>query len=119
MQAAVLLLLAPNAPAVDLGDESTSAMSEEEQRRQVVAALVGEIVLCVKEVNQKTRAAAYGLLVGLGSAMQQAQPPAVPDDLDAHMAGMELQGGHAFSPADLPQSDMSSGATNPCILEGR
>ena len=43
------------------------------------------------QVNQKTRAAAYGLLVELGQAMQDAAPPAMPD-LDAHMAGMELQG---------------------------
>ena len=42
-------------------------------------------------MNQKTRAAAYGLLVELGQAMQDAAPPAMPD-LDAHMAGMELQG---------------------------
>ena len=89
-QAAVLLLLAPDAPAVDLGEDAGD-MTEEEQRRQVVASLVGEIVLCVKEVNQKTRAAAYALLVGLGQAMQDAQPPPIPD-LDAHMAGMELKG---------------------------
>lgn len=86
----MLLLLAPDAPAVDLG-EDTGDMTEDEQRRQVVASLVGEIVLCVKEVNQKTRAAAYALLVGLGQAMQDAQPPPMPD-LDAHMAGMELKG---------------------------
>ena len=97
MQAAVLLLLAPDAPAVDLGSEDTKDMSEDEQRRQVVAALVGEIVLCVKEVNQKTRAAAYGLLVDLGQAMQEAHPPSLPDDLDAHMAGMELQSEHAHA----------------------
>ena len=89
-QAAVLLLLAPDAPAVELGEDAGD-MSEDEQRKQVVASLVGEIVLCVKEVNQKTRAAAYGLLVDLGQAMQDAQPPPMPD-LDAHMAGMELQG---------------------------
>jgi ribosomal RNA-processing protein 12 len=59
---------------------------------QVVATLVSEIVLCTKEVNQKTRAAAYSLLVGLGRAMQAAQPPAEPD-LDARMGGLGLQPG--------------------------
>lgn len=91
MQASVILLLAPDAPAVDLVGDEAASMSEDEQRKQVVASLVGEIVLCVKEVNQKTRAAAYGLLVDMGQAMQDAHPPPMPN-LDAHMAGMELQG---------------------------
>ena len=58
---------------------------------QVVATLVSEIVLCVKEVNQKTRAAAYGLLVDLGQAMHEADPPSLPS-LDTHMGGLDLQG---------------------------
>ena len=45
---------------------------------QVVATLVSEIVLCVKEVNIKTRAAAYALLVGLAHAMHAADPPPEP-----------------------------------------
>jgi hypothetical protein len=57
----------------------------------VVATLVSEIVLCVKEVNQKTRAAAYGLLVDLARAMHEAEPPSLPD-LDERMEGLELQG---------------------------
>ena len=53
---------------------------------QVVSALVGEIVLCVKEVNQKTRAAAFELLVSLARAMHEADPPSVaPPDGDAAM----------------------------------
>lgn len=59
---------------------------------QVVATLVSEIVLCTKEVNQKTRAAAYALLVGLGAAMHEAAPPPLPD-LDARMGGLDLQPG--------------------------
>jgi len=39
---------------------------------------VSEIVLCVKEVNIKTRAAAYALLVGLAHAMHAADPPPEP-----------------------------------------
>ncbi len=58
---------------------------------QVVATLVSEIVLCVKEVNQKTRAAAYGLLVDLGQAMHEAGPPSLPS-LDTHMGGLDLKG---------------------------
>lgn len=44
----------------------------------MVATLVSEIVLCVKEVNIKTRAAAYALLVGLAHAMHAADPPPDP-----------------------------------------
>ncbi|BDA46153.1 RRP12-like protein [Coccomyxa sp. Obi] len=94
LQAAVLLLLSPDAPAVDLRSEDDAGMSEEEQRKQVVATLVSEIVLCVKEVNQKTRAAAYGLLVDLGQAMHEADPPSLPS-LDTHMGGLDLKGGSA------------------------
>ena len=50
---------------------------------QVVSALVGEIVLCTKEVNQKTRAAAFALLVDLARAMHAASPlphPGAPAD---------------------------------------
>lgn len=35
LQAAVLLLLSPDAPAVDLRGEEDTGMSEEEQRKQV------------------------------------------------------------------------------------
>ena len=49
---------------------------------QVVATLVSEIVLCVKEVNIKTRAAAYALLVGLAHAMHAADP--LPDPTLPH-----------------------------------
>lgn len=37
--------------------------------------MVSEIILCVKEVNQKTRSAAYELLVSLAHAMHQEHPP--------------------------------------------
>lgn len=37
--------------------------------------LVGEIVLCTKEVNKRTRVAAYELLVSLAWAMHEAHPP--------------------------------------------
>ena len=53
---------------------------------QVVSALVGEIVLCVKEVNQKTRAAAFELLVSLARRMHETDPPSIsPADGDASM----------------------------------
>ena len=50
----MLLLMAPDAPEVDLsgmGEGDTASMSTDEHRQQVVASLVGEIVLCVKEVS--------------------------------------------------------------------
>ncbi len=54
---------------------------------QVVAALVAEIVLCIKEVNKKTRVAAYELLVGLAHAMHAASPPPLLPPEDADMSG--------------------------------
>ena len=46
---------------------------------QLVATLVAEIILCCKEVNTKTRAAAYELLIDIAHAMHAARPP--PDTL--------------------------------------
>ena len=40
--------------------------------------MVSEIILCVKEVNQKTRTAAYELLVSLAKAMHEQHPPPLP-----------------------------------------
>lgn len=40
--------------------------------------MVSEIILCVKEVNQKTRTAAYELLVSLAKAMHEQHPPPMP-----------------------------------------
>ena len=54
----MLLLMAPDAPTVDLsglGEGDTASMSAEEHRKQVVASLVGEIVLCVKEASLHSR----------------------------------------------------------------
>lgn len=45
---------------------------------QVVGSMVSEIILCVKEVNQKTRTAAYELLVSLAQAMHEQHPPPMP-----------------------------------------
>lgn len=45
---------------------------------QVVGSMVSEIILCVKEVNQKTRTAAYELLVSLAGAMHEQHPPPMP-----------------------------------------
>ena len=45
---------------------------------QVVGSMVSEIILCVKEVNQKTRTAAYELLVSLAKAMHEQHPPPMP-----------------------------------------
>lgn len=52
---------------------------------QVVAMLVSEIVLCIKEVNKRTRIAAYELLVGLARGMHEANPPPMFPGLDAPM----------------------------------
>ena len=52
---------------------------------QVVAMLVSEIVLCIKEVNKRTRIAAYELLVGLARSMHAANPPPIFADMDTSM----------------------------------
>lgn len=58
--------------------------------------MVSEIILCVKEVNQKTRTAAYELLVGLAGAMHEQHPPPMPlmgEGQDADMdTGLPLHG---------------------------
>ncbi|KAG2424708.1 hypothetical protein HXX76_014284 [Chlamydomonas incerta] len=55
-------------------EEAGGAASAGGRRRQLVASLVADIVLCTKEANMKTRAAAYDLLVGLAHLMDQADP---------------------------------------------
>lgn len=45
--------------------------------------MVGEIILCIKEVNKKTRVAAYELLVSLAHTMHENNPP--PSALDSEM----------------------------------
>lgn len=42
----------------------------------MVASLVSEIILCVKERNKATRATAFDLLVQIAHAMHEAEPPA-------------------------------------------
>ncbi len=51
---------------------------------QVVSSLVSEIILCVKEVNRRTRIAAFELLIGLAHAMDEQYPAPLPT-LDAGM----------------------------------
>ena len=58
--------------------------------------LVSEIVLCIKEVNKRTRIAAYELLVGLARAMHEDSPPAAAIDYDASMG---ITSSYCFFPA--------------------
>ena len=60
---------------------------------KVVAGLISEIVLCIKEVNQKTRVAAYELLVELAQTMHDRFPP------PAVLGSTEGTGGPASSRA--------------------
>lgn len=52
---------------------------------QVTSLLVGEIILCIKEVNKKTRIAAYELLVSLAHTMHETNPPPFQGISDAAM----------------------------------
>ena len=56
--------------------------------------MVSEIILCVKEVNQKTRTAAYELLVSLAKAMHEQHPPPLP----ALGQDMDMGGSSCSSP---------------------
>ena len=50
--------------------------------------MVSEIILCTKEVNKRTRAAAYDLLVQIGHAMHEEEPPGrAADDSDDDAMG--------------------------------
>lgn len=44
----------------------------------MVASLVSEIILCVKERNKATRGTAFDLLVQIAHAMHEAEPPSGP-----------------------------------------
>lgn len=79
---ALLLLIQPDGLPVSLPSRADHDIKGEEKdqdrktkARAVVAEMVGEIILCLKEANKKTRAAAYELLVDLARAMQIADPP--------------------------------------------
>lgn len=58
-------------PGVETENESAAASPD----KVVVSALVTELVLCTKEVNAKTRAQAYALLVDVARALHAAHPP--------------------------------------------
>eukprot|EP00873_Tetraselmis_striata_P019446 jgi/Tetstr1/439710/TSEL_028129.t1 len=79
VKALILLLDGASAPAVALpaDAENPAEVASAESRRQVVASLVSEIVMCTKEANKKTRAAAYDLLVEVGKAMDNNRLAAV------------------------------------------
>ncbi|GFR52360.1 hypothetical protein Agub_g14918 [Astrephomene gubernaculifera] len=56
------------------GEDGKGKRHQAAFRRQLVASLVADIVLCTKESNKKTRAAAYDLLVGLAHVMDEQEP---------------------------------------------
>ncbi len=60
---------------------------------QLVAQLVAEIILCCKEVNTKTRATAFELLVEVGHAMHAARPPPAMPLLDEAMGTLSVSDG--------------------------
>ncbi|KIZ06209.1 Ribosomal RNA-processing protein 12 [Monoraphidium neglectum] len=68
------LLGLADAPGVPGGAAISAAVGSDERRSAVGAALVGELVLCTKEANTKTREAAYQLLVELAHELDDARP---------------------------------------------
>ncbi|KAK9818389.1 hypothetical protein WJX72_011834 [[Myrmecia] bisecta] len=86
LKAAILAIETGQAPEFEAVDEDGS-LTQDQKRQQVVATMVSEIILCVKEVNKKTRIAAYELLIELAHAMHDANPPSLVMDDDAAMEG--------------------------------
>eukprot|EP00798_Chlamydomonas_sp_ICE-L_P031076 gene31076-6203_t len=109
LKSLALILSTPDCPdlgSLDTGDGSDSdeevekdameamKLSPVERRSQICSTLVSEIVLCCKEPNKKTRTAAYGLLVELAHAMDDAMPSIIDgehsvgdDELPMHERG--------------------------------
>ena len=54
---------------------------------------MAEIILCCKEVNTKTRATAFELLVEVGHAMHAARPPTTMPPLDDAMGAQSVSDG--------------------------
>jgi hypothetical protein len=83
----MLLLSAPDCPDVSgvavLGLEAGESKAP---AQAIASALVTELVLCTKEVNAKTRAQAYALLVDVAHALHDVHPPAVRMDTGAYLA---------------------------------
>ena len=55
----------------DGSEEGAVLLAPLERRRQLISSLVGEIINAIKEVNTKTRLAAYELLVEVAHAMDR------------------------------------------------
>lgn len=53
-----------------------TASEDKQKTRDVIAGIVAELILSLKEANQKTRAAAYDLLVEVAAAMHEEDPSA-------------------------------------------
>ncbi|KAL0054199.1 hypothetical protein WJX82_005285 [Trebouxia sp. C0006] len=96
LKALILLLQSNDAPEIHMAQTLQDA-GQTETRQQVVGSMVSEIILCVKEVNQKTRTAAYELLVSLARAMHEQHPPPLPatgQDMDMEASdSMHSRGG--------------------------
>ncbi len=66
-----------DAPGLAGAAAIAAATTADARRAAVGAALVGELVLCTKEANTKTREAAYQLLVELAHELDDARPVAL------------------------------------------
>lgn len=68
--------------------------------RLVITPMVTEIILCVKEANKRTRAAAFDLLIEVATAMHEAEPPTInvnDNDDEELAASASAQGGGLHS----------------------
>jgi ribosomal RNA-processing protein 12 len=102
LKAAILELVTWEGEELDLSslpgfeDEETMVLSGTDGARMVITPMVTEIILCVKEANKRTRAAAFDLLIEVATAMHEAEPPtidAIDDDEEERTASASAQGG--------------------------
>ncbi|KAL4855011.1 RRP12-like protein [Chlorella vulgaris] len=93
LKAVVLAMARPEGPELEAGEEEGT--SREEATKQMVASMVSEIILCVKERNKQTRATAFELLVQIAHAMHEAEPPPPGLDLWSYEEAMEGDGEEA------------------------
>lgn len=71
----ILLLSSPDCPDLSAVTLHGKEVPSERVGREIVTALIAELILCTKEVNQKTRTHAYELLVSIAHAMHEGLPP--------------------------------------------
>jgi ribosomal RNA-processing protein 12 len=121
----ILLLEAPGGdacpqlqlPAGLAGAAELASPEAAVRQAAVLRALVGELVLGIKEINVKTRTAAYELLVELAHELDEARPPSLgPAGADSDMEEEEEYGA-ANSAQQRAQQDASTSSSGGGLMD--